>query len=243
MKKFNSNNYKLTEFRCFRNFERKHTKKGTAGNVEKLSNSLSRSKAKVKEYALSNPFELFVTFTLDPKKYDRTDLPKYIKHLSQFIRDFRKKTNCDVKYLFVPERHQDGCWHIHGFLMGLPLERLREFKLNDYLPIKILERLKSGAKVYTWQEYEDKFGFASIEVIKNQEASSNYILKYITKDALRSVKELNAHLYYASQGLKKAELIKDGILSSPINNPAFENEYVRVGWFNAPTEALKHFIS
>ena len=97
--------------------------------------------------------------------------------------------------------------------------------------------------MYTWQEYENKFGFASIEVIKNQEASSNYILKYITKDALRSVKELNAHLYYASQGLKKAELIKDGILSTPINNPAFENEYVRVGWFNAPAEALNHFIS
>ena len=227
--------------RCFRNEEREFTKKGEAGNDKKLANSLSRSKAKVLEYALANDFNLFVTFTLNKNKYDRTDLPKYIKDLSQFIRDYRKRTAENVKYLFVPERHQDGCWHIHGFLLGLPLNKLHEFSEKEHLPIKILDRIKSGKRVFTWKEYQDKFGFASIEIIESQDAASKYILKYVTKDALRSVTELNAHIYYASQGLKKAELLESGVLCSPIENPSYANDYVRVAWFTDADKPLNYF--
>ena len=57
------------------------------------------------ELAACNPWDWFVTFTLDKNKYDRTNLPKFQKDLSQFIRDFRKKTGAQVKYMLIPEQH------------------------------------------------------------------------------------------------------------------------------------------
>ena len=46
--------------------------------------------------------------------------------------------------------------------------------------------------------------------IDDIERCASYISKYISKDLADSIKELNAHLYYASNGLKKAERIYRG---------------------------------
>lgn len=72
----------------------------------------------------------------------------------------------------------------------------------------ILNKVNNGDVVYKWLAYENKFGFNDIEPIRNQEAISNYITKYISKELGSCVKELGAHLYYHSRGLNKAELIK-----------------------------------
>ena len=42
------------------------------------------------------------------------------------------------------------------------------------------------------------------------------MMKYINKNLASSVKDLNAHLYYHSRGLNKAELIKKGVMAAPI---------------------------
>ena len=88
----------------------------------------------------------------------------------------------------------DGAWHMHGFVSGLNDDDLG---LND-----------NG--YYTWLKYNDKFGYMSLSKIKDIDRASNYALKYMTKNNERNISELGAHLYYASQNLKKAELIYKG---------------------------------
>lgn len=221
--------------------ECKFTPKGLAGNDRKLVNNLSRTRARVFELACCNPWEYFVTLTLDPQKYDRTNLEQYRKDLSQYIRDFRKKSNTNVKYLLVPEQHKDGSWHMHGFLMGLPPSELREFTLSDHLPYAIRNRLTQGKHIYTWEAYAHKFGYTSIERIDNGEAASKYITKYITKDAMRTMTALHAHIFYASKGLKSSEIVAKDILAREIENPDYFNDRVSVKWCNTPTEVTAYF--
>lgn len=243
LRMFNENEYKLScmRFKCIKNSELKfYTPKGSAGNDEKLENNISRTKSRIIELGKCNEWDLFVTLTLNPKKYNRKDLGKFIKDLAQLIRDERKN-GYDIEYLLIPERHKDGCWHMHGFIHGLPIEKLHEFSLSEHLPKKIIDKLKSGKRVFTWEKYAAKFGYSDIELIQNKNAASAYISKYITKDLISSVKELNAHAFYASKGLKSSEIIHQGALLRKIENPTYENDYVAVKWFADAAKALQCF--
>lgn len=58
-----------------------------------------------------------------------------------------------------------------------------------------------------------KFGWCDLEPIKNNEAVSKYLTKYITKTILdsesgRGVKESEKNIYYCSQGLNRSQVIK-----------------------------------
>ncbi len=243
IKEFTPCHYKVTAFRTLRqkgivaDEERKYTAKGEAGNDEKLSNSVSRSRAKVFELADCNPWELFVTFTLDKTKYDRHDLRRFNKDLAQFIRNYNRKHGLAIKYLLIPEQHQDGAWHMHGFLMGLPAGHLHPFDLAEHLPQKIRNRLESGKQVFTWEAYARKFGFADIEIVENHEAASKYITKYITEDMQRAVTELNAHTYYCSQGLDVARVVYMGLMTRELEAPDYSNDYVSIRNFKNYEEA------
>lgn len=247
LRRFNPEKYKLTVMNCCRKpgFEadKPHfTAKGEAGNDNKLETSLSRTKRTISEIAECNAWSLFCTFTLDKRKYNRTDLKKFRKDFSQFIRDYRKKSSCDVKYILIPERHKDGCWHMHGLIQNLPVEKLTEFKSSDRLPKKILNRISHGKRVFTWQPYADKFGFADIELIENQEASARYITKYVTKDTFDTARELNEHLFYAPKGLKRAEVIKRGTVAKAIEKPDFTNDFATIKQFRKAEDAFPYFL-
>lgn len=178
-------------------------KKNSAGNEKKMENSLSRAKSKLKEYALCNPWEYFVTLTLSPEKYDRFNLKQYQKDLSMFLNNYNKKCTEEekVKYILVPEQHQDGSWHMHGLLKGIRKEDLY-INENGYI---------------SWISYERKFGYISFGRIRDIEKTANYVMKYITKESDKNVTELNKQIYYCSKGLKtgielyrgKAELLTE----------------------------------
>lgn len=205
-----------------------HTRKGSVSDV-KSDNNISRAKNRVFELALCNPWNIFLTFTLDPKKYNRNDLGKFRKDLSQFVRDYNKKYGLAIKYLLIPEEHKKGGWHMHGFLMGLPDEHLRLFTLSEKLPKYIREKLKSGQAVYEWEPYRKKFGFCDLEVVKDQFAVSAYVTKYITKDLDRTVRESGAHLYYCSQGLSRSVVIFRGKANDGLVYD-YESDYNSIKW-------------
>jgi hypothetical protein len=205
-----------------------HTRKGSVSDV-KSDNNISRAKNRVFELALCNPWNIFLTFTLDPKKYNRNDLGKFRKDLSQFVRDYNKKYGLAIKYLLIPEEHKKGGWHMHGFLMGLPDEHLRLFTLSEKLPKYIREKLKSGQAVYEWEPYRKKFGFCDLEVVKDQFAVSAYVTKYITKDLDRTVRESGAHLYYCSQGLSRSVVIFRGKANDGLVYD-YKSDYNSIKW-------------
>lgn len=191
-------------------------------NDSKLRNNILRARARVFEYAMANDFEYFITLTINSDLLDRYDIDGYIKKLGQFIRDYRKKYRVDIQYLLVPEKHRDGAWHMHGLIKGIPQEHL-SINENGYLD---------------WKMYSNKFGYCSIDRIKNKEAVSKYITKYISKsfDKGKGVTEKEKKMYYCSRGLRKGDKIKEGILSKyqmekiPFQ---FENGYVRSGIYNS----------
>lgn len=212
-------------------------------NDSKLEENIRRAKSLILEYAFCNPWDWFFTGTLDKEKYDRTNLEKFHKDLTQWFRDYGKKHNISIKFLLVPELHADGVsWHIHGLLRGLPLAHLKQFVVGDSMGKGLLEKVKKGDLVYNWLPYAKKFGFCDLEPIRNAEAVSKYMMKYINKNLASSVKDLNAHLYYHSRGLNKAETIKKGVMDCSFT-PSYENEYCSVAWLDYSDELLQKLSS
>lgn len=180
----------------------RRTERGSV-NISKLDESILRSKSKIFELAYCNEWDWFFTGTLNPNKQDRTDLELYHKQLCQWIRDYNKRYNLSIKFLLIPEKHKDGkSWHMHGFLQGLPSEHLKQFQVGDIMGKALAGKVLKGDIVYNWEPYQNRFGFCDLEPIRNAEAVSKYITKYINKELANSVTELNAHTYYHSRRIK-----------------------------------------
>ena len=217
-------------------------KKNTAENEVKLEASLSRTKSAIFELALCNDWEWFVTLTLNPEYHDRKDLKSYKTKLSTWIKNYNRIHQTNIKYLLIPENHRDGSWHMHGLMMGLPTEHLHEFTEEEKLPLKMLIEIAKGHRLYSWPAYEKAFGYISISKIKNIESVSKYITKYITKDIYSTRISLNEHLYYSSQGLKRAEILLQGRLAKDIDED-YSNDYVKIKTVKDIAEAKAYFIA
>ena len=250
LKKYREDYYRITLHRQIRragyeaiNGEKEHRcgKKNSAENEGKLEESLSRTKSKIFELAICNDWEWFVTLTLNPEYHDRKNLKSYKIKLSTWIKNYNRLHKTNIKYLLIPENHQDGSWHIHGLMMGLPKEHLREFTEQERLPIRILIELKIGHKVYTWEAYGKAFGYITISEIRHVESVSKYITKYITKDLAKTRIGMNEHLYYCSQGLKRAEIIYQGKLIKDIEED-YSNDYVKIKTVRNIAEAQAYFM-
>lgn len=242
LKKYNDNNYKIVYMKSCRQVgfeERKEDsekgKKNTAGNTSKLDESLSRTRARVFDLAICNPWDYFITLTLSPDEHDRYDLRAFYKQLTKWINNLNYRNGTSIKYLLIPEPHDDGAWHMHGFIHGIPDEAL-----EDFIPGKHPQDLiDNGFK--NWTAYSEKFGFCSLGHLRNAEACSKYITKYITKALGQSAIALNHHMYYCSKGLKRAETVVKGHLSKEFE-PDFANDYVAIKSFKSLDEALAFFI-
>lgn len=213
-------------------------------NENKINESILRSKSKIFELAFCNPWDWFFTGTINPNKQDRTDLELFHKQLTQWLRDYNKKYKLNIKFLFVPEKHKDGkSWHIHGFIYGLPVEHLVQFQVGDKMGKGLADKVMKGDIVYNWQAYFNRFGFCDLEPIRNHEAVSKYVTKYINKELANSVTELNAHTYYHSRGLKFAELIKKGTMIWEDIAPTYENDYCSVVWLDYSEELYNNLLN
>lgn len=181
----------------------------------KLVQSLSRARRTVLELALCNDWAYFCTFTLDKEKYKRDDLPKFQKDFSQWIRDQRKKYkklgfDFPIHFLFVPEEHKDGAWHMHGLLSDITPFTIPFYCQKQqglFKPWEVRKLVEGG--YFNWPDYQEKFGNCSLGKIKNKVATGFYISKYITKQIDDCKLPPNAHAYYASHGLNRAEFHGD----------------------------------
>lgn len=250
LKKYRSNFYKIILFKTIRRAgyeaidgeSHKKNQKAAAGSTGKLECNLSRAKSKIFELALCNDWQWFLTLTLAPGKFDRKSLNNYKTKLSTWIKNYNRLHDTNIKYLLIPENHKDGSWHMHGLMMGLPIEHLHEFREDEKLPKKMLIEIAHGHKLYNWPAYAKTFGYISISKIVNAESVSKYITKYITKDLLSTRIGLNEHLYYCSQGLNRAEIIYHGKLIKNLDEDFF-NDYVKLKTVRNLEDAKAYFIA
>lgn len=175
----------------------------------RFDSSICRSRSAVVQYAANNPWDYFVTLTFDPKReglnMDLKDLSQVKKKVMQFFVNYSRRSGAEseFKYLLVPEFHKSGNVHFHGFMKGINKADL--FKNdNGHLDFK---------------PYRDKFGFCSMSKIKDQNKAAVYATKYINKDMFIGQDLLpNTHLYFASKGLKKDELICKGTYTCDVED-------------------------
>jgi hypothetical protein len=180
---------------------------------------------------MCNEFTHFCTFTQDEKKRDRFDLKEFRKDFAMLVRNLNRERadGAKIKYLLIPEQHKNGAWHMHGLLMGLTDNDLREFSLSEKLPEHIRKQLAKGVKVYDWTRYRRAFGYFTCTEIQNQSACAKYTTKYISKDLQKTVRESGEHLFFASQGLKSRDvIIKQSFDKCPVEKWDFENDFIKV---------------
>ena len=168
VKKYGENTVKIIHMESCRKkgFEEliENPKKGSK-NTEKLSNNITRAKTTIREYALCNKWDFWCTFTINPRKYNRYHLDDYIKDFTEFIHNYNRRKEEKCRYLFIPEQHKDGAWHIHGFISGIA-------ETDIYIN-------KFG--YFAWKQYEEKFGFISMTKLDDDiERLASYCLKYIS---------------------------------------------------------------
>ena len=148
-----------------------------------LKATISRAKRNVREVALCNDFNYFVTLTIADKNV-RYDVDFCFSSLREILKKIKRKYP-EFIYLFICEKHKDGAYHFHGLV-----NNIYNFYINN-----------NG---YISCKYFDNLGFNSFLQIKHDENSkqkiSNYITKYITKDFVSCSAGTS---YIVSRGVKR----------------------------------------
>ena len=148
--------------------------------------SIKRTKKKVYDYAKSNEWEWFVTFTFSPDKVNRYDYDECTKYLSKWFNNL-KRSSPALSYLVVPEQHKDGAYHFHGLFSGI---NERQIVWTGKYVIKRVRGLRSKfvrtkEKIYKTGSY--KLGWMTATRVREMEKVTSYITKYITKDMLNGL--------------------------------------------------------
>lgn len=96
----------------------KKAEKSSRGDSEpsgaNIARAVRRAVGRLRDLALCNEFQCFVTLTLDRTKIDRYDDREVIKRMSTWADN--KVRRDGLRYILVPERHKDGAIHFHGFM-------------------------------------------------------------------------------------------------------------------------------
>lgn len=169
-----------------------------------IYNSLKRTKQTIFEYGYANEWDWFGTLTFSPDKINRYDYEEITKRTSQFLKRVRNKYADGLRYMYIPEQHANGAWHIHillancgdmqfedsGRLASGKRAMLRN-KSNEHLPT-----------IYNLEHW--KYGFSSFTRVVSSDKCVSYISKYVTKDL--TVVAKNKRRVFPSYNCKRADV-------------------------------------
>jgi len=153
---------------------------------EPFYSSLIRSQSAIRDYALCNSFELFVTLTIDPKIVDPFNHTATTQKMGIWLKA-QRRNNPELKYIIVPELHKSGALHFHA-LFGNYYGSLFKTRLKT----------KTGLVIYNLESY--KMGFTTATKITDSIRVSSYITKYVTKQLILAG---NKKRYWISKNLNK----------------------------------------
>lgn len=212
---------------------------------DSLKASLRRARRKIFDYAICNPFDCFVTLTLDSTLIDRGDYNAVIKRLSTYL-DNRVRRH-GLIYLGVPELHRNGGIHFH-FLMNSSALRLTDSGTVSIegrkKPIRIATANRQHIpheKRHTVYNVEDwRLGYSTaILTYGDRGAVSRYISKELNKTIQKAVGgggklEKIGGRWYLSGGKLKKPVVK-------LSNSNFEAVDGETYSYDCPVSRLKVF--
>lgn len=200
----------------------------------RLSQSYSRSRSRVLQYALCNHWDHFITITVSSLLFDRYDLHTIYAALYGFFKYYRKTFAPDFRFLLVPELHKDGAWHFHGLVSGVVPSHLSKF-IPGIHPRDLVDQNYDN-----WGMLAGVIGYLSLSEVVDPVLCGFYIAKYITKEHAND--DFYEHLYYHSQGLKTAYPISDCYSYNSTLEVCltYEFDFCSCGWakFNKPDFAF-----
>ncbi len=172
-----------------------------------LIESIRRTKTRLSDIVLSNKFDLFCTFTFDPKKTDRHNVELCKKRMSKWLDNQNARVG-KFKYLIVPERHKDGALHFHALFKSYSGELVNSGHFR-----------KDGRIVYNISGW--KWGFSTATKIDDAGIPlvSSYVKKYITKDMPQFN---NKQRYWCSKGLVRPKKVLNPVV---FDYSVFDSEY------------------
>lgn len=161
--------------------------------VRSQRNSFRRTKNEIFNVSRQCKWRYFVTLTFSKAKVDRYSFSDCMKKANNWYANQRKRYAKDLQYIFVPEEHKDGAWHIHGLIA-----QCDGMKFTDS-GLKTVE----GQIIYNLDGWKNGWSTA-VQIGTTQEdimKVSTYITKYITKDLCAKTK--GQRRYYRSQNIPK----------------------------------------
>ena len=160
---------------------------GAKSAGDDMLRSMRRARAQLRRLALANDFEYFVTLTLDGARIDRYDPVEVTRKLNQWCSNMVKRHG--LRYILVPEFHQDGALHFHGFMAGTGLNAVDSDVEWD------------GRPVYNLPQWG--YGFSTAQRLYGEyTAAVGYCSKYIGKQ--QGQRPLG-RWYYSGGALRKPE--------------------------------------
>lgn len=185
------------------------------------ASSMSRARCAVRNIALCNQFQYFVTWTLDPNMIDRYDAETVKKKVMKWLNNASSRKG--FQYVMVPERHKDGAIHFHGLcnVGSVKLERA----VNPHTG-KVMSTEK-GQPIYNMADWS--LGFSTcIPIDEHYERSCNYLVKYMEKNCGK----IFGKWYFSSRNLRRrpdVTLLPDVLYDDFIRDNANEQ-----GLYNVP---------
>lgn len=162
--------------------------KGKRSEGDDALRSMRRARAKLRRLALANGFDYFVTLTLSPEAVDRYEPKAIMAKVNRWLDNMVRR--CGLRYILVPEQHEKGGYHFHGFFAGTDL------KVMDSGTIK----RPGWKKPWKWSSEEERdrwlaeggrvvynlpqwgLGFTTaMELYGEYSAAVAYVCKYIGK--------------------------------------------------------------
>lgn len=181
--------------------------KGKKSEGDDRLRSMRRARAKLRRLALANDFQYFVTLTLDKERIDRYDPKAIMQKVNRVLDNLVRRHG--LRYILVPEQHQDGAFHFHGFFAGDSLQVVDSgtidlpWESKPKRPRDEQERAawlaQGGHVVYNLPQWPLGFTTA-IALYGTYSAAVAYVCKYVGKqDGERPM----GRWYYSGGGLQE----------------------------------------
>lgn len=172
--------------------------------------NIRRAKAKIFDIAMCNQFDYFITWTLSKEEIDRYDSKAVSDKLKNFLDNCVKRKN--LKYLVIPEYHEDGAIHMHGLISG-------DLKMIDSGKKTKVQKGSKDARKIIYNMPEWTLGWSTaIELDGEQDNVAKYMTKYITKE----FRKIFGSFYYAGgRGLVRTPELR--VYDCDYDDEAFED--------------------
>lgn len=142
----------------------------------------ARARGRVRRYSAANGLDRFGTLTYAPP--GTADSAEVRAHAASFMRNLRESRGKAFPYVWVPERHKSGLFHLH-FALGeyVPRSQVNDAWGRGFVSIKQLSGQRIGAP--RWEAAR---------------TAGRYMAKYVAKTFGES--EMGRHRYEVGQGFQ-----------------------------------------